>query len=130
MEVALDFLNFENLEVKWKALGIIRLLVKNCTDKTGLNQIFEDTVLEKISQIANSPQEHAGVTGESSRLVCYLPIAAKSEKNIAKFSKFKFIDVICTQLKSEHLIMLNEALLALNVLLTVDYSNFKILIFL
>ena len=116
-------MNFENLEVKWKAVSIIRLLVKSCTEKTGLGLIFNDEVLLKIETIANNTQEHPGLAGESSRLCCYLPIAAKSEKNLEKYCKFKFISVVCNQIASEHFIMLNEALLAINVLITINYSK-------
>ncbi|CAF0705142.1 unnamed protein product [Brachionus calyciflorus] len=121
IEVVLEFLNFENLEVIWKAVSVIRLLVKSCNEKNGLSLIFTDNVLEKIEKISNNPQEHAGVAGESSRLCCYLPIAAKSERNIEKYCQFKFINIVCQQLKSEHLIMLNEASLAVNVLIAINY---------
>lgn len=127
--MVLEFLNFENLEVKWKALGILRLLVKSCTEKTGLAIVFDSKTLGLIEEICGKKEEHPGVVGESSRLVCYLPIAAKSEKYMKKFCEFKFIDIVCAQLKSEHLIMLNEALLALNVLTTIDYSKSLFFIF-
>ncbi|RNA18157.1 rap1 GTPase-GDP dissociation stimulator 1 isoform X1 [Brachionus plicatilis] len=121
IEVVVEFLNYENLEVLWKTLGIIRLLVKYCSDKNGLNIIFSDEILEKVEKIANNPQEHPGVTGESSRLCCYLPMAAKNEQNMDKYCKFSFINIVCKQLLSNHLIMINEAVLALNVLTTIAY---------
>ncbi len=121
IETVLNFLAYENLEVKFKALGIIRLLIKNCTEKNGLALIFENEFLERIEKIAKNPQDHPGVAGESSRLVCYLPLAAKSEKNILKFLNFQMLSVICDQVNNEHFIMINEALLALNVLITVNY---------
>lgn len=117
-----EFLNYENLEVLWKALAIIRLLVKQCSEKNGLDLIFSDETLGKIEKIAHNPQEHPGVGGESSRLCCFLPIAAKSEKNLEQYSKFNFIDIICSQMLSNHSIMINEAILALNVLATIAYS--------
>lgn len=96
-------------------------MVKNCNSQNGLELIFDLKSLELFEKIANNPQDHPTLTGESSRLSCYLPIAAKSEVNIEKFCKFKFIPIICNQLGSEHPIMLNEALLALNVLVTINY---------
>lgn len=120
------FISYENLEVKAKALSIIRLLVKNCTDKTGLDIIFSDSNLETIEKIALDVSiEHFTVIGESNRLICYLPIAAKFERNIIKLSKFQFVGIIVKQFKSEHFIMLNEGLLALNVLITINYGAFR-----
>lgn len=119
----LPFIEYENLDVKAKVLSIIRLLVKSCTDKTGLDLIFEDKNLKTLEKIvSDDSMDHHTVIGESSRLVCYLPIAAKSEKNISKMAKVKLAAVIVKQLKTEHLIMLNEALLALNVLVTISYG--------
>lgn len=86
--------------------------------------MFESKSLELVESVANNTYEHMGIVGESSRLVCYLPVAAKTEARIKEFCKFKLIGVVCKQLKTEHLIMLNEALLALNVLITIDYSKF------
>ena len=117
------YLAFNNLEVKFKALSIIRLLVKNCNEKNGLLVIFEESSLHEIEKIALNPQDHPGLVGESSRLVCYLPLAAKSEKNVARFCNYKMVGVISAQLKSEHLIMINEALMALNVLVAINYSK-------
>jgi hypothetical protein len=123
IEVALKYLDFDNLEVKFKALGIIRLLAKSCNETNGLQLVFEDSSLESIERLALNPQDHPGIAGESSRLACYLPLAAKSEKNILKFCSFSMTGVISLQLKSEHLIMVNEALLAINVLITIGYRK-------
>lgn len=123
IETVLPFCDYENLEVKSKSLSIIRLMVKNCTQKTGLDLIFNAKTLETFEKIAVKPDDHPIIVGESSRLCCYLPIAAKSEANIEKFCQYKFIPVICNQLNSEHMIMLNEALLALNFLVTINYSK-------
>ena len=123
IQTVLPLLQVDNFEVKVKALSILRFMVKSCNEKNGLNLIFEEKVLEALEKIPTSC-DHAGIIGESSRLICYLPIAAKSEKNLAKLAAFKFINIICDQLDCPHLIMINEALLALNVIVTVDYSNF------
>lgn len=124
IKVATTFLtSFDNLEIKSKALSIIRLLIKTCTDKTGLDLVFSDETLSSLEKLAKNSQDHVIIAGESSRLVCYLPIAAKNEKRIKSLLKYEFIEVVCAQLKSEHFIMVNEAVLALNVLLTVDYRG-------
>lgn len=124
IEVVVEFLDYENLEVLWKTLAIVRLLVKQCSDKNGLSLIFSNEILEKIEMVAKNPQDHPGVAGESSRLCCYLPIAAKSEKNLDQFCRFNLIPIICKQTVSDHQIMVNEAILALNVLASIAYSNF------
>jgi hypothetical protein len=121
IELALKYLQYDNLEVKFKALGIIRLLVRNCTEQTGLQLLFEDSALATIESLAFNPHEHPGIAGESSRLACYLPLAAKSEKNLLKFCARNMIPVISLQLKCSHFIMVNEALLAINVMITINY---------
>jgi len=124
----LPFIDWNNPDVKAKALSIIRLLVKSLTDATGLKLIFSDKTLESFELIAGdeTPEPHKIVAGEISRLICYLPIAAKSERNVSRLAGLKvFTRVVVGQLKSEHPIMLNEALLALNVLVNLSYGEFK-----
>jgi hypothetical protein len=123
ISIVLPFLKSDTLDVKFKALSIIRLLVKSSTDKTGLDLVFNDKTLGILEDLSENPSEHAGIMGETSRLICYMPVAAKTEIRIKNFCKFQLIKMITTQLKSEHLIMLNEALLALNVLVAIDYSK-------
>ena len=124
IRVSLDYLSrTNNLEIKAKTLSIIRLLVKYCSEQTGLDLIFEEKSLDQIENAARNTFDHPIIAGESSRLVCYLPIAAKNEKRVEKMLKFKLVDIICNQLKSDHFIMVNEAVLALNLLVTVNYSK-------
>ena len=126
LEIVLNVLKNEildNLEIKFKSLSVIRLLIRNSTDKTGLDIVFSNENLKCIESIVNANNEHLGIIGESSRLACYLPLAAKTEQRILQFCQMKMINVITKQLKSEYLIMLNEALLALNILATINYSN-------
>jgi hypothetical protein len=115
----------DNLEIKFKTLSVLRLLIKNSNDSLGLNLVFEDENLKLIESIVDDQRsiDHAGVIGESSRLLSYLPIVAKTEARIKQLCKYKFINTICKMLKSEYLVMLNEALLALNVLVTISYSK-------
>jgi hypothetical protein len=122
IRIVLPYLSNETLDIKCKALSIFRLLIKNCTEKTGLDLVFDAKTLEILQLLAETPSQHMGVNGEASRLICYMPIAAKTEKRVKDFCRFKLISMITNQLKSEYLIMLNEALLALNVLVTIDYS--------
>lgn len=123
ISIVIPFFKSDTLDIKFKALTIIRLLVKSCTDKTGLDLIFDDKTLDILEKLVENPSQHAGIMGEASRLICYMPIAAKNEMRIKSFCKFELIKSITNQLKSDHLIMLNEALLALNVLVAIDYSK-------
>jgi hypothetical protein len=123
ISIVIPFFKSDTLDIKFKALTIIRLLIKSCTDKTGLDLIFDDKTLEILEQLIANPSHHAGIMGEASRLISYMPIAAKNEMRIKSFCKFELIKSITNQLKSDHLIMLNEALLALNVLVAIDYSK-------
>jgi len=128
IELMIKLIQNENLEVKFKALSVIRFLVKNCTEKTGLDLIFSPETLKMLEEICLNPRDHLGIKGESTRIACYLPIAAKSEQRLHEFCKYNFVDLICHQLKSDYLILVNEALLALNVIIMIGYSNFKRLI--
>ena len=72
--------------------------------------------------------EHAGVKGELSRLLCYLMlISIKYPKLslIENLTKFNAFDIIVNQLKSEHAIMINEALLSLNICANFSYGKFS-----
>ncbi len=117
--------SLDNLEIKFKTLSVLRLLIKSSNDSLGLIFVFQDENLKLIENIVDDQRsiDHAGVIGESSRLLCYLPIVAKTEARIRQLCKYKFINSICKMLNSEHLVMLNEALLALNVLVTISYSK-------
>ncbi len=119
----LKLIQNQNLEVKFKALSVVRFLVKNCTEKNGLDSIFSPETLKMFEEICLNPRDHLGIKGESTRIACYLPIAAKSEPRLLEFCKYNFVDLICHQLKSDYLILVNEALLALNVIIMIAYSK-------
>ncbi len=78
--------------------------------------------------------DHAGVKGELSRLICYLlflSIKYPKLNLIENLTKLNAFDIIIDQLKSEHSIMVNEALLSLNICVNFSYRNyFNILNFL
>jgi hypothetical protein len=121
----------DNYEILFKSLSILRFLIKNCSTlatTTNVECIFADATLKRLEELA-CVEQHAGVRGELTRLVCQLPIVGAATKPVGnkrlyeRLANFKLlIEPICAQLGSEHLIMLNESLLALNVLVTVDYS--------
>ena len=124
LRIVSTYLKSDTLDIKWKALSILRLIIKSSTEKNGLDILFEDKTLGILEALVENPSDHMGIMGETSRLICYMPIAAKNEARIKSFCRFKLIKMISLQLKSEHLIMLNEALLALNVLVAIDYCMF------
>lgn len=128
IELMLKLIQNQNLEVKFKALSVVRFLVKNCTEKTGLDLIFSHETLKMLEEVCLNPRDHLGIKGESTRIACYLPIVAKSERRLHEFCKYNFIDIVCHQLKSDYLILVNEALLALNVIIMIAYSKLNVLI--
>ena len=130
---AMRYVRHSNMDVKAKALSVLRLLVRSCSDKSGgaLDDVFSSSAdgdfLATLEQVLDTKAcvEHPSVAGESSRLVCYLPVAAKSEKRMRLLGTghVRLVHAVCSQLASEHWVMVNEALLALNVLTVVDYAS-------
>lgn len=133
VDLAVQFIvNSENYEVLFKALSIVRFLIRSCQIRNGLEAVFAETTLRRFEELSLSTaaEHHAGVRNELSRLVCLLPLAgasrAESKHLFDRLSKFKIVKIICGQLASEHLVMLNEALIAVNILITIDYSKNKV----
>ena len=62
----IPFIDYENLDVKAKALIIVRLLVKTCTENNGLELIFADKTLESIEKISlDETTQHHTVIGKT-----------------------------------------------------------------
>jgi hypothetical protein len=73
--------------------------------------------------------DHAGVKGESSRLLCYLVLVSIKYPKLSlieNLTKLNAFDIVVGQLKSEHAIMVNEALLSLNICANFSYSELSI----
>lgn len=138
IDIAMRFIvDSENYEILFKSLSIVRFLVRSCTLANGLETIFAETSLrrfEELSTTSLSVEHHAGVRNELSRLVCLLPLAgasrAEHKRLFDRLAQFKIVQIICGQLSSEHFIMLNEALIAVNVLVAVDYRKISFFLFL
>lgn len=70
--------------------------------------------------------EHAGCKGESSRLICYLfLISLKYPKlNLNEtLNKLNAYRTLIEQMNYQHTIMINEALLSLNICVNFNYST-------
>ena len=91
----------------------------------------KEEILQNFIQTRSS-SDHAGVKGELSRLICYLlflSIKYPKLSLIENLTKLNAFDIIIDQLKSEHSIMVNEALLSLNICVNFSYRNFINIIF-
>lgn len=121
-------LDSENFEVLFKAVSVVRFMVRVCAAHNEVEPVFAVASLRRIEELC-AVQPHAGVRNECSRLVCLLPLAAAGRaENKHLFDRLadglKLVHVMCDQMASEHFIMINEALLALSVLITVDYRKY------
>jgi hypothetical protein len=127
VSIAARYVHHANMEVKAKALSILRLIVRSCSDKSGaLDVVYDAAFLAYVEQTLNAKtcMEHPSVAGELTRFVCYLPVAAKNEQRMRAFcSHARLTQAVCAQLACEHWVMVNEAVLALNVLTTIDYAS-------
>lgn len=129
VDIAVRFVvDSENYEILFKSLSILRFLIRTCSVRTGLEAVFADETLRRFEHIHATVEHHAGVRNELSRLLCLMPLASASRaENKHLFDRLgqhkTIVDIICNQLSSEHFIMLNEALIAINILVTVDYSK-------
>lgn len=116
----------DNYEIIMKCLTVLRFLIRTAARRGDIKSVYDEACLSRLDEIT-SIEQHVGVKNELSRLVCQLPLAAATKTEfkplfdrLAGYSKL--VELVVNQLASEHLIMINEALLALNVIVTVDYS--------
>lgn len=119
-------LDSDNYEILFKCACIIRFLVRTASAKASrrIEPILDEACLKRIDDLS-CVETHVGVANEISRLVCQLPLATASNRKLFdRLASFNFAKIVCKQLASEHLIMINEALLAVNALATIDYSKY------
>ncbi|CAH1795499.1 unnamed protein product [Owenia fusiformis] len=97
--------------VQFKLLGLLRMLVDGqeaASIKVGTNK----GLIEEVSQWCNN-EDHAGVKGESMRLLAWLVRHSRSSDVMKVITKYGGLSHLVAMTTSEHVVMQNEALVAL-----------------
>ncbi|XP_026124137.1 rap1 GTPase-GDP dissociation stimulator 1-like isoform X3 [Carassius auratus] len=117
-DVVLKFLKSEMPPVQFKLLGTLRMLIDTQADAA--EQLGTNTKLvERLVEWCEA-KDHAGVMGESNRLLSALIRHSKSKdvvRTVIQGGGVKHLVIMAT---SEHMIMQNEALVALGLIAALD----------
>ncbi|XP_061769839.1 rap1 GTPase-GDP dissociation stimulator 1 isoform X3 [Nerophis ophidion] len=116
-DVVLKFLQSEMPPVQFKLLGTLRMLIDTqveAADQLGTNAKLVERLVEWCEA-----KDHAGVMGESNRLLSALIRHSKS-KVVKMVIQGDGVKHLVTMATSEHIIMQNEALVALGLIAALD----------
>ncbi|XP_076144566.1 rap1 GTPase-GDP dissociation stimulator 1 isoform X2 [Alosa pseudoharengus] len=119
-EVVLKFLQSEMPPVQFKLLGTLRMLIDtqvDAADQLGTNSKLVERLVEWCEA-----KDHAGVMGESNRLLSALIRHSKSKDVVRTVIQSGGVKHLVTMATSEHMIMQNEALVALGVIGALDLA--------
>ncbi|XP_059373857.1 rap1 GTPase-GDP dissociation stimulator 1 isoform X2 [Carassius carassius] len=113
-DVVLKFLKSEMPPVQFKLLGTLRMLIDTQADaaeQLGTNAKLVERLVEWCEA-----KDHAGVMGESNRLLSALIRHSKSKDVVRTVIQGGGVKHLVTMATSEHMIMQNEALVALGLI--------------
>ncbi|XP_035481459.1 rap1 GTPase-GDP dissociation stimulator 1 isoform X3 [Scophthalmus maximus] len=117
-DVVLKFLQSEMPPVQFKLLGTLRMLIDTqaeAADQLGTNGKLVERLVEWCEA-----KDHAGVMGESNRLLSALIRHSKSKEVVRTVILGGGVKHLVTMATSEHMIMQNEALVALGLIAALD----------
>ncbi|KAL0970330.1 hypothetical protein UPYG_G00240540 [Umbra pygmaea] len=117
-ETVLKFLPSEMPPVQFKLLGTLRMLIDtqaDAADQLGTNGKLVERLVEWCEA-----KDHAGVMGESNRLLSALIRHSKSKDVVKSVIQGAGVKHLVTMATSEHMIMQNEALVALGLIAGLD----------
>ncbi|XP_073494486.1 rap1 GTPase-GDP dissociation stimulator 1-A isoform X2 [Phyllobates terribilis] len=120
-EEVLKFLKSEMPPVQFKLLGTLRMLIDaqaEAADQLGKNTKLVERLVEWCEA-----KDHAGVMGESNRLLSALIRHSKSKDVIRTIVESGGIKHLVTMATSEHVIMQNEALVALGLIAALELQS-------
>uniref|UniRef100_A0A8C9AYT3 Rap1 GTPase-GDP dissociation stimulator 1 n=1 Tax=Prolemur simus TaxID=1328070 RepID=A0A8C9AYT3_PROSS len=120
-EAVLKFLKSEMPPVQFKLLGTLRMLIDaqaEAAEQLGKNV----TLVERLVEWCEA-KDHAGVMGESNRLLSALIRHSKSKDVIKTIVQSGGIQHLVTMATSEHVIMQNEALVALALIAALELGT-------
>ncbi|XP_072898530.1 rap1 GTPase-GDP dissociation stimulator 1 isoform X2 [Hemitrygon akajei] len=117
-EEVLKFLKSEMPPVQFKLLGTLRMLIDTqaeAAEKLGKN----NKLIERLVEWCDA-KDHAGVMGESNRLLSALIRHSKSKDVVKTIVQSGGVKHLVTMATSEHVIMQNEALVALGLIAALE----------
>uniref|UniRef100_A0A665UVJ1 Rap1 GTPase-GDP dissociation stimulator 1 n=1 Tax=Echeneis naucrates TaxID=173247 RepID=A0A665UVJ1_ECHNA len=120
-DVVLKFLQSEMPPVQFKLLGTLRMLIDTqaeAADQLGTNGKLVERLVEWCEA-----KDHAGVMGESNRLLSALIRHSKSKEVVRTVIQGGGVKHLVTMATSEHMIMQNEALVALGLIAALDLGK-------
>lgn len=120
-EEVLKFLKSEMPPVQFKLLGTLRMLIDaqaDAAEQLGKNVKLVDRLVEWCEA-----KDHAGVMGESNRLLSALIRHSKSKDVIRVIVQSGGVKHLVTMATSEHVIMQNEALVALGLIAALELGT-------
>ncbi|XP_047672883.1 rap1 GTPase-GDP dissociation stimulator 1 isoform X2 [Tachysurus fulvidraco] len=120
-DVVLKFLQSEMPPVQFKLLGTLRMLIDTQVDaaeQLGTNRKLVERLVEWCEA-----KDHAGVMGESNRLLSALIRHSKSKEVVRTVIQCGGVKHLVTMATSEHMIMQNEALVALGLIASLDLGK-------
>uniref|UniRef100_UPI00398EF71E rap1 GTPase-GDP dissociation stimulator 1 isoform X2 n=1 Tax=Pristiophorus japonicus TaxID=55135 RepID=UPI00398EF71E len=120
-EEVLKFLKSEMPPVQFKLLGTLRMLIDaqaESADKLGKNIKLVERLVEWCDA-----KDHAGVMGESNRLLSALIRHSKSKDVVKTIVQSGGVKHLVTMATSEHVIMQNEALVALGLIAALELGT-------
>ncbi|XP_036266913.2 rap1 GTPase-GDP dissociation stimulator 1 isoform X8 [Pipistrellus kuhlii] len=120
-EAVLKFLKSEMPPVQFKLLGTLRMLIDaqaEAAEQLGKNIKLVERLVEWCEA-----KDHAGVMGESNRLLSALIRHSKSKDVIKTIVQSGGIKHLVTMATSEHVIMQNEALVALALIAALELES-------
>ncbi|KAM3605996.1 uncharacterized protein V6R79_008771 [Siganus canaliculatus] len=109
--------------VQFKLLGTLRMMVDG-QEKAALVLGRDETLLARVMEWCEA-KDHAGVRGEASRLLAALIRHSRSPEVVRAVAKAAGIQHLITMATSEHVIMRNEALVALAIASAIDMESMK-----
>ncbi|XP_047672912.1 rap1 GTPase-GDP dissociation stimulator 1 isoform X7 [Tachysurus fulvidraco] len=122
-DVVLKFLQSEMPPVQFKLLGTLRMLIDtqdtvDAAEQLGTNRKLVERLVEWCEA-----KDHAGVMGESNRLLSALIRHSKSKEVVRTVIQCGGVKHLVTMATSEHMIMQNEALVALGLIASLDLGK-------
>uniref|UniRef100_A0A8C7LT58 Rap1 GTPase-GDP dissociation stimulator 1 n=1 Tax=Oncorhynchus mykiss TaxID=8022 RepID=A0A8C7LT58_ONCMY len=117
-DTVLKFLPSEMPPVQFKLLGTLRMLIDtqaDAADQLGTNSKLVERLVEWCEA-----KDHAGVMGESNRLLSALIRHSKSKDVVKTVIQGAGVKHLVVMAMSEHMIMQNEALVALGLIAGLD----------
>jgi len=117
MEVCLTLVTSEVMAVTFKLLGVLRMLIEG--QETAAVKLGQDlTFLEHLTEWC-TVEAHAGVKGEATRVIASLVKNSRSSIVVHNLIQVEALPHLVTMATSEHLVMQNEALMALTIVASV-----------